>query len=149
MNDAELDRILAAEEEIVPSAGFASSVMAAVQREAINAPILVPTPITFPWAIALPGLLACLLLVGVTIMQINQSVHPSGSSIAQSVPLSGVANGATNLANLAVDQAMKLPSLVMQTEQQAANMGLGWLLAALMFSYIAVELVTLNVENRR
>ena len=43
MND-EFDRIMS-EEEILPSSGFAASVMEAVRREAVA-----PPPIPFPWS---------------------------------------------------------------------------------------------------
>jgi hypothetical protein len=49
----EIDRILSREDEILPSSGFAVSVMDAVRREAA-----VPAPIPFPWKRALPGLIA-------------------------------------------------------------------------------------------
>lgn len=55
MTPDELDRILLREAEIVPSPGFARSVMAAVRSEAAA-----PPPIPFPWKLALPGLLACI-----------------------------------------------------------------------------------------
>src|SRR5262249_46712231 len=48
-NEDEFDRIMS-EEEILPSSGFAASVMEAVQREAAA-----PPPIPFPWKRALPG----------------------------------------------------------------------------------------------
>ena len=54
MNPDELDRVLLREAEIIPSSGFARSVMAAVRSEAA-----VPPPIPFPWKRALPGLAAC------------------------------------------------------------------------------------------
>ena len=49
-----LDRVLGRDGEIVPSSGFAGSVMDAVrrQREA-------PAPISFPWIWALPAWAAC------------------------------------------------------------------------------------------
>ena len=49
----EIDRILSREDEIMPSSGFAVSVMDAVRREAAA-----PLPIPFPWKRALPGLVA-------------------------------------------------------------------------------------------
>jgi hypothetical protein len=49
----EMNRILSRENEILPSSGFAVSVMDAVRREAVA-----PPPIPFPWKRALPGLLA-------------------------------------------------------------------------------------------
>ncbi len=53
MRDDDLDRILSKEQEIIPSSGFVSSVMEAIQREA-GAPPVIP----FPWKRALPGLAA-------------------------------------------------------------------------------------------
>ena len=47
----EIDRALAREDDILPSSGFAASVMDAVRREAAA-----PPPIPFPWKRALPGL---------------------------------------------------------------------------------------------
>jgi hypothetical protein len=49
----EMNRILSREDEILPSSGFAASVMEAVRREAAA-----PPPIPFPWKRALPGLVA-------------------------------------------------------------------------------------------
>jgi hypothetical protein len=62
----DIDSVFSREDEIVPSSGFAVSVMDAVRREA-----LAPPPIPFPWKRALPGLavgglaLACVLVAGV------------------------------------------------------------------------------------
>jgi hypothetical protein len=47
-----IDRILAAEEPLVPSSGFLASVMERVQAEAVA-----PPPIPFPWRRAIPGFL--------------------------------------------------------------------------------------------
>jgi hypothetical protein len=59
MND-EFDRIMS-EEEILPSSGFAASVMEAVRREAAA-----PPPIPFPWKRALPGaVFAAATLIGI------------------------------------------------------------------------------------
>jgi hypothetical protein len=49
----QLDRALLDEDPLLPSSGFAASVMEAIQQES-----LVPSPIPFPWKIALPGILA-------------------------------------------------------------------------------------------
>jgi hypothetical protein len=54
VNDDDIDRVLSNEDSIVPSSGFAASVMEAVQREAET-----PPPIPFPWKRALPGLVSC------------------------------------------------------------------------------------------
>jgi hypothetical protein len=50
-DESEINRILSREDEILPSSGFAVSVMDAVRREAAA-----PPPIPFPWKRALPGL---------------------------------------------------------------------------------------------
>lgn len=49
----DVDRILANDDEIVPSSGFLRSVMQAVEREAAA-----PRPLEFPWLRALPAFLA-------------------------------------------------------------------------------------------
>lgn len=173
MNDDPLDQILAAEEEIVPSSGFAASVMAAVQREAtMNAQMSPPPWIPFPWRLAFLGAVACLLLVGGGIASIArmslwiglpispqahvgvqsqvevQSQLQAAMPAGQSHLLAWVMNGTTNLANLVVDQATQLPDQMMHAMQQAARMGLGWLLVALLLSYVTVELSMLRAGNR-
>lgn len=50
MKDEILDRILATEEELVPSSGFATSVMDCILEQATA-----PPPIPFPWKRAIPG----------------------------------------------------------------------------------------------
>jgi hypothetical protein len=50
----DIDRVLSNEDSIVPSSGFAASVMEALQRDAET-----PPPIPFPWKRALPGLVSC------------------------------------------------------------------------------------------
>ena len=49
-NSAELDRILASEQPLVPSSGFLASVMEKVGEEAAA-----PPPIPFPWKRIVPG----------------------------------------------------------------------------------------------
>ena len=53
MSRDDLDRWLADDDAIVPSSGFTASVMEAVSRD-----LSAPKPLPFPWARALPGLLA-------------------------------------------------------------------------------------------
>ena len=60
-NPDNLDRILLEQDALLPSSGFATSVMDAIQQQAA-----VPPPIPFPWKHALPGIAA--LLVGVVIL---------------------------------------------------------------------------------
>lgn len=50
-NDDSIDRILGAEDQLVPSSGFLACVMDRVREEAIA-----PKPIPFPWKRALPGM---------------------------------------------------------------------------------------------
>jgi len=59
MKDDDIDRILSREEDIVPSSGFAGSVMDAVRSQAST-----PPPIPFPWRRAIPGLGALALVLG-------------------------------------------------------------------------------------
>jgi len=61
----DLDRILSQEQEIIPSSGFAASVMDAVQTAAST-----PSPIPFPWKRALPGLSAAIVALAVLIVNI-------------------------------------------------------------------------------
>jgi hypothetical protein len=49
----QLDRILTQEDALMPSSGFAASVMDAIQDQAAE-----PAPIPFPWKLALPGIAA-------------------------------------------------------------------------------------------
>jgi hypothetical protein len=74
-----LDRILSREEEILPSSGFAASVMDAVRREADA-----PPPIPFPWKRALPlfaaAAVALVLVVVVLVMGIPQLGRAGSSS---------------------------------------------------------------------
>jgi len=61
----EIDRILADEEEILPSSGFATSIMEAVRREALT-----PPPIPFPWLRALPGIIVTAVALAVVIAKL-------------------------------------------------------------------------------
>jgi hypothetical protein len=89
LGNEEIDRILSREDEILPSSGFAISVMDAVRREAAA-----PPPIPFPWKRALPGLvvagLALVLVLVAGIAAIAQlmrtSTTPQFSISLPSVP---------------------------------------------------------------
>lgn len=50
--DAEIEAILAGEEELLPSSGFLSSVLERIEQEAAA-----PPPVPFPWKRAVPGIL--------------------------------------------------------------------------------------------
>ena len=58
----ELDRMLSPQDEIVPSSGFAASVMEAVQHEAAAS-----EPIPFPWLRALPVFVAMVAVVAMLV----------------------------------------------------------------------------------
>lgn len=79
MSHDEIDRILSRDEEILPSSGFAASVMGAVRREAA-----VPPPIPFPWRRALPlfaaAVVALVLVVVVLVMGVPQLGREGASS---------------------------------------------------------------------
>jgi hypothetical protein len=86
MRHDEIDHILSREDEILPSSGFAVSVMDAVRREAVA-----PPPIPFPWMRALPGLVVAgfvlaLVLVAVVVVSTQSDtgrvLQPSASSLS-------------------------------------------------------------------
>jgi hypothetical protein len=54
-----IDRILAAEEELIPSSGFLAATMERVREEAS-----IPKPIPFPWLRALPGIVLAVAVLG-------------------------------------------------------------------------------------
>ena len=86
-DEAEINSILSREDEILPSSGFAVSVMDAVRREAAA-----PPPIPFPWKRALPGLvvaglaLALILIGGVAAIALGKATTPQLSMSMPPVP---------------------------------------------------------------
>ena len=74
----ELDRILSVDADVVPSSGFARSVMDAVRRDATT-----PPPIAFPWMRALP--LICAAVVAVILVVAN-GVLLAGDTARPPVP---------------------------------------------------------------
>ena len=122
MRDPDLDRILSKEEEILPSSGFAASVMEAVQREAAA-----PPPIPFPWKRALPGLcVAGLTLVSLIISSIVLITH---GVPGQSIPRQWLTASASFVA-------------------ASRNFGVAWILAALLLSFASVQLAMHFASNR-
>lgn len=88
MRDLDLDRDLSKEEEILPSSGFAASVMEAVQRDAAVLP-----PIPFPWKRALPGLCAAgFMLAFVIVASILLLVHKPAAPPIPAVWHAGLAS---------------------------------------------------------
>jgi len=123
--DDEMNRILSRKEEILPSSGFAASVMDAVRREAAA-----PPPIPFPWKRALPVLVAggfVLVMVFVTLVV----------AIVQVIKSSATAQFSTSL------PAMLAPIFGLQGLQglQRNLVGAaGWSVLALLVAFISVKL---------
>jgi hypothetical protein len=78
---AAIDRILAAEEELVPSSGFAATVMERVREEAAR-----PAPISFPWKRMAPGLVLAAGVIGWGAWQAARSAWPAMREFAQNPP---------------------------------------------------------------
>lgn len=85
LTDAEIARALASgQEAILPSSGFAASVMAAIAHDASA-----PAPIPFPWKRALPGFVAvaavlALLIAVLVSMVLSAPAAPAVAAPAQS-----------------------------------------------------------------
>jgi hypothetical protein len=62
----DLDRVFSGRDEIVPSSGFATSVMESVRREAAAKTVEFP-PIAFPWVRALPVFVALVAVLGMLV----------------------------------------------------------------------------------
>jgi hypothetical protein len=115
----EIDQFLSGEEEILPSSGFATSVMDAVRREAA-----VPPPIPFPWKRALPGLVVgavafALALSGWAILLARAGAAPASSEV------SIISNS--------------LPS-ALSPLQQALEVATAWTVASLLAAFVTVKL---------
>ena len=130
MSDDELDRMLSAEQGIVPSANFARNVMARVRQEAAA-----PAPIPFPWKRALPGLVLCVLsLAAISIAAFLRAgsqppLEASGPSFWTSI-WTGLSSDLLNVL-------------------RAANAGgLGWIILALLLTFASVML-SLRLIGRR
>jgi hypothetical protein len=85
--DAELDRILATEEELIPSSGFMASVMERVQEEAA-----VPPPIPFPWKRFIPGIVLITGVFGWGAVELVRLGLPMVRSLSLTVPRISTAN---------------------------------------------------------
>jgi hypothetical protein len=79
--EAEIDRVLATEDELIPSSGFLSSVMERVQEEAVT-----PPPIPFPWRRVLPGILLAAGVVGWGAFELVRLGLPAPRSFALTLP---------------------------------------------------------------
>lgn len=100
-DEDEINRILSREDEILPSSGFAVSVMDAVRREAAA-----PPPIPFPWKRALPGLvaagiaLALVLVAGIPQLERASTDPRFSTSLPSVVPLIFHGNGGIESATI-------------------------------------------------
>jgi hypothetical protein len=115
----EIDRVLTLEDEILPSSGFAVSVMDAVRSEAAA-----PPPIPFPWKRALPGLVAGgLALAMILVAGVVTIVHLSGASTNPQL-------------------SMSLPSALAHIFGLQRNLGsaAGWTLLALLVTFVSAKL---------
>jgi hypothetical protein len=79
--DAEIDRILATEEELIPTSGFMASVMERVEEEAA-----VPPPIPFPWKRAVPGILLAAGVFGWGAVRLIRTGLPALASLTLPAP---------------------------------------------------------------
>lgn len=77
-DEEEINRVLSREDEILPSSGFAVSVMDAVRREAAA-----PPPIPFPWKRALPGLVAAGFALALVVVVIVVAIMQGASTSSQ------------------------------------------------------------------
>jgi hypothetical protein len=127
-DEGEISRILSREEEILPSSGFAISVMDAVRREAAA-----PPPIPFPWKRALPGLVVggfALALVFVALVVAIAHVGRASTTAQFSISLPSVL----------------APIFGLQRNlQTAAN----WTVLALLLTFVSVKLSIRLASGRR
>jgi hypothetical protein len=86
MEPMEIDRILAAEEELVPSSGFLASVMERVREEAAT-----PAPIPFPWRLAVPGIVLAAGVLGWGAFELVRAALPAMRQISLPAPQLSVA----------------------------------------------------------
>jgi predicted benzoate:H+ symporter BenE len=118
-DEKEIDRILAGEEEILPSSGFAVYVMDAVRREAAA-----PPPIAFPWKRALPGLVVGAFAVALVLVAVVVA-------IARAI-------GASATAQFSVS----FPSVLTPTFgfQHSLETAASWTVLALVVTFVSVKL---------
>ena len=113
MRNDDVDKILSRNTDIIPSSGFADSVMHAVRSEAAA-----PPPLPFPWKRALPGFAAAGLVLAWVIVTLIQFVRYAASPQARP----------------------ELPSSVVLTLDVARTAGAEWILLALLLTVVSVML---------
>ena len=111
MQQDDFHRFLAAEDKILPSAGFSASVMEVVRREAAT-----PLPIPFPWKAALPGMGAALTVLGCILLAFVYFVRTSAQE----------------------PNSAAMPAPLLQALQAPIHFGLGWIVLSLLLSLVAM-----------
>ena len=129
LDEGEIDRILSREDEILPSSGFAVSVMDAVRYEAAA-----PPPIPFPWKRALPGLVVAGFVLAMVIFG-------SVGAIAQLIRASANEHF-----------SMSLPSVLTPVFglglQRNLEIAASWTVLALLVAFVSVKL-SMGLVSRR
>jgi hypothetical protein len=114
-NDDQIDRILSREDQILPSAGFTASVMAAVRLEAST-----PAPIPFPWKRAWPVLaLASAAIVVVLIATVVIAVRLAAAPVSL-VSMDGI-------------------SILAQRPAWMSNAAIAWITGSLVLAFVSVK----------
>ncbi len=116
MGPDNIDRILSRKDEILPSSGFAVSVMDAVRREAAA-----PPPIPFPWKRALPGLVVAGMVLTLILVAGLMAIAEMGNATAPRVSAS-------------------LPSVMPLVFGGGVESATAWILLALLIAYVSVKL---------
>jgi hypothetical protein len=125
MKHDEIDHILSREDEILPSSGFAVSVMDAVRREAAA-----PPPIPFPWKRALPGLVV------------------AGFALVLVLVAGVVAIVQLGRASTTAQFSLSLPSLLPPIFQRNLEYAASWTVLALLVTFVSVKL-SMRLASRR
>src|SRR6266436_4413622 len=115
IRDDEIDQILSRGDEILPSSGFAVSVMDAVRREAAA-----PPPIPFPWKRALPGLVVGGLVLAVVLVAEVVAITQAGKATAPPPSMSLPSGSAT----------------IFQGNMESAAI---WTMLALLITFVSVK----------
>jgi hypothetical protein len=113
--DNNLDRILSTDQDVVPSSAFVRNVMAAVHREAST-----PAPISFPWWRAAPGL--AIGAVALTAFLVLAVIQFRGGPVAGPVP-----------------------RVFVNIVETANRVDLGWIVLALVASFVPTRLVLTRI----
>jgi hypothetical protein len=118
----EMNRILSRDDEILPSSGFAASVMDAVRREAAA-----PPPIPFPWKRALPGV-----VVGGPVL--------AWILIAWIADMSRLMGASTMGAPTSPRLSLSSPSVAQLLLHGNIGSAVGWILLGLVIAFLSTKL---------